>query len=131
MSPSIWQQFEEEKRRFSLLNADYDFFLPAQPKQRSHGHTKQKTRTWERTVFEAAGEQAPEILPTGRIGMEIMFLAQKPIGDLSNCIKTLEDALNRRAYKDDRQIDYLTAVRKHSPEVEQDRVSVKIYEIKI
>lgn len=127
----MWQQFEEEVQRFSILNADYDFPIFAQPKQRSHGATKAKTRTWERTVFEAASEQAPDILPAGRLGMHIMFLAQKPIGDLSNCIKTIEDALNRRAYRDDRQIDVLKVVRKFSPDVEQDRIGVKIFEPKI
>ena len=111
-----WTLFEQERKKFSIPNAEYDFGLRAQPKQRSHGRTKQKTRKWEKLAYEIADEEAPEVLPDGRLGIEILFLSTSPVGDLDNCIKTLKDALNRRAYRDDRQIDFINALRVCGPE---------------
>jgi Holliday junction resolvase RusA-like endonuclease len=123
-----WTLFEQERRKFSVLNAEYDFGLRAQPKQRSHnGVTKMKTRNWEKLAYECAEEQAPEVVPTGRLGIEILFLSTKPVGDLDNCIKTFKDALNRCAYKDDRQIDFINALRVCGPEY-TDRTLARVLE---
>lgn len=123
-----WQLFKDEQLRFKKQVGDYDFKIPLQTKERSHGATKLSTRTWERFVFEGTEEQAPLILPGGRLGMDILFLSTKPIGDLSNCVKILEDALNRRAYQDDRQIDHLNALRYYGPEIGNDRILTRIRE---
>lgn len=72
-------------------------------------------------------EEAPEILPADRLGIEVLFLSTKPIGDLSNCIKTLEDALNRRAWGDDKQIDYIKALRVYEPGLES-RILMRVNE---
>ena len=125
-----WELFDAEHKAFeqSKRVGNYDFNIFTQPKQRSHGATKAATRTWEKAVYEDAAEQAPRIVPAGRLGMHVLFLAQKKTGDLSNCLKTIEDALNRRGYKDDEQIDALKVVRYYGPDVERDRICVKIFE---
>lgn len=78
-------------------------------------------------VAEGVTEDAPEILPADRLGIEVLFLSTNPIGDLSNCIKTLEDALNRRAYKDDKQIDYIKALRVYEPNLDS-RILLRVKE---
>lgn len=123
-----WEMFKAEQASFAKLAGDYDFPIASQPKQRSHGYTKLQTRTWERVVFEGAEEQAPQIIPGGRLALDVLFLSTKPVGDLSNCLKSLEDALNKRAYRDDRQIDWITAGRIYGPQISKDRILVKVRE---
>lgn len=123
-----WTLFKDQQNQFLKPAGDYDFKIPLQTKQRSHGATKLATRTWERLVFEGTEEQAPPILPMGRLSAEILFLSTKPVGDLSNCIKILEDALNRRAYQDDRQIDHINALRYYGPEIGNDRILLRLKE---
>lgn len=82
-------------------------------------------------VSEAVTNQAPSPPPIHRIGLEVLFLINSkspPRHDLSNAIKTLEDALNRRAYHDDNQIDYLSGLRIWSPDI-PNRIEARIYEI--
>ena len=123
-----WQQFWEVVDQFKLENGDYDLRISGQPKERAFNRrSKIKTRNWESVVSEAAAEDAPEVLPTGSLGLRVLFMSGKCIGDLSNLIKSLEDALNRRAYKDDRQIDMLHAARIYGPDV-PDRILVKVLE---
>jgi len=121
----------ENSQTFNREVGDYDFPIDAQPKERSHGATRLKTRRWEQVVYEGAEEQAPRILPAGRLSMRALFLATKPIGDLSNCIKSLEDALNRRAYHDDRAIDHIEAMRVYAPDYEgKTRILTRVFERK-
>lgn len=132
MLASPWQYWQTVDAFKSGDFDEYDIGIHAQPKQRvgQSGHTKLKTRDWESNVFQAAGEQAPETPPLGRIGLEVLFFINSkspPRHDLSNAIKTLEDALNRRGYHDDRQIDYLKALRVYGPE-HKDRIIARIYE---
>lgn len=123
-----WKRFQAEQAQFARLRGDYDFSIYTQPKQRGHGHSKIATRTWEKTVAESAEEQAPRLIPGGRLGLEVLFLSTKPVGDLDNCIKSLSDALNRRAWHDDRAIDWINAVRIYGPEVEENRILARVRE---
>lgn len=61
----------------------------------------------------------------GAIGIRITYYRAKKIGDLSNRIKVLEDALNGVAYVDDGQIDYIEMHRKDDPK--KPRVEVEIW----
>jgi Holliday junction resolvase RusA-like endonuclease len=110
---------------------EYDLPIAPQAKER-HGPrgSRLRTRTWEEMVAEAITSQAPPEPPRHRIGLEILFLINSkspPKHDLSNAIKTVEDAFNRRAYHDDNQIDYLSGLRVWSPEVEN-HIEARIYE---
>jgi Holliday junction resolvase RusA-like endonuclease len=119
-----WRQIE----RFTRDVGDYDFPIYTQPKERAwNGRSKIKTRTWESMVSEAAAEDAPENRPTGRLRAQLLFISKAPKGDLSNAIKSVEDALNRRAYGDDRQIDAIEALRVYGPTL-SDRVLVRLFE---
>lgn len=122
---SFWNYFEERKQ-FTEEVGDYYLPIHGQPKQRAYGgRSKLKTRTWEKMVSDSIAEDAPEIVPAGRLGLRVLFLAQHTRGDLSNLIKSLEDAFNRRAYKDDAQIDYIEALR---VKCDKEAVVVKVFE---
>lgn len=123
-----WQEAEAYRQPESC--DEYDMAVRANAKQRHGltGHTKIKTREWESMVSESI--DAPEEPLTGRIGLELLFLINSkspPKHDLDNAIKSVQDAFNRRAYKDDNQIDYLKAFRVWSPEVEN-RIIARVYE---
>ena len=91
----------------------FNFQCLAQPKERSrNGVTPIKTRTFEAMIAEAAREQMGDMKPLeGDLKVSMYFHARKHRGDLSNCIKSIEDALNRIAYVDDKQIQILEAHR--------------------
>lgn len=123
-----WTRFKAEQVRFARLRGDYEFSIYTQPKERGQGYSKIATRTWEKSVAESAEEQAPLTLPGGRLGLEVLFLSTKPVGDLDNCIKSLSDALNRRAWNDDKDIDWINAVRIYGPEVTENRILTRVRE---
>lgn len=92
---------------------NYKFPIRAQAKERaSKGRSKLATRTWEDLVSESAREQnevmgwLPYEIP---IVLSVDIYTLKPTGDLSNCLKSVEDALNGIAYTDDRLIHQLKA----------------------
>jgi Holliday junction resolvase RusA-like endonuclease len=94
----------------------YIFEIPPQPKERHYGRaTKLATRTWEELVAESAREQNDAQgwkTFIGSVSLHIYFCYKempKHLPDLSNCVKSLEDALNRIAYEDDNQIHFLQA----------------------
>lgn len=112
---------------------EYDIPIPPQPKERGRGSTPLKTRTWESLVSEGIEAQIPPRAIETRLGLEVLFLINSktpPRHDLSNAIKTLEDAFNRRAYKDDSQIDYLSGLRVWSPDV-PNRIEARIYDLEL
>jgi Holliday junction resolvase RusA-like endonuclease len=113
---------------FQKAAGEYDFPIYSQPKQR-HGPngSKAATRNWEALIGQAAEDQAPRVIPTGPIGLRALFLCERKSGDLSNMIKSLEDALNRRAFHDDDQIDYLEVLRVYGTDV-PNRILVKVLE---
>lgn len=125
--PSPWDYWQQE-RAFRVDAGEYDFPIYAQPKQR-HGPSGSKaaTRNWEQCVFQASEDQAPRIIPAGRLGIHALFLAQKKSGDLSNMLKSLEDALNHRAWNDDEQIDYVKMMRVYGPDVPE-RILLRVLE---
>ena len=104
----------------------FNFRCLAQPKERSrNGVTPIKTRTFEAMIAEAAREQMGDMKPLkGYLKVQFGFYALKHRGDLSNCIKSIEDALNRIAYVDDKQIQDLHAWRDFSPRF--DHITVEI-----
>jgi Holliday junction resolvase RusA-like endonuclease len=125
-----WNRVHEITR--NQMAYEYEIPIAPQPKERARGgRTPIKTRTWEQVVSEGVSAQLPAVPPAGRIGLEVLFLINSktpPRHDISNAIKTLEDALNRRAYVDDNQIDYLSGLRIWSPNV-QNRIEARVYEL--
>jgi Holliday junction resolvase RusA-like endonuclease len=123
-----WLLFNKEAEVFNRVSGQFDLPIGVQPKERSFkGHSKIKTRSWEQLVFEATEEDGPPLLPKGRLALQALLFCSNNRGDLSNMIKTLEDALNKRAYEDDRQIDYLNVLRIVDPKAEE-RTLVRILE---
>lgn len=124
-----WKQVEKFKSNYP---DEYTIPVAPQPKERARGgRTPQRTRTWEAVVSEGVSAQLPPVPLTGRIGLEVLFLINSnnpPRHDISNAIKTLEDALNRRAYHDDNQIDYLSGLRIWSPDV-PNKIEARVYEL--
>jgi Holliday junction resolvase RusA-like endonuclease len=120
---SPWELWQPEQ--FKRPVGEYDIKIWTQAKER-HGRTL-NTRSWQDTVFEATEEQAPRILPVGRLGLQVLFLSTKPTGDLSNALKALEDALNRRAYHDDASVDYIETMRVYGPDI-PNRILVRVRE---
>jgi Holliday junction resolvase RusA-like endonuclease len=117
----------EVMEQFRKPSSGYDLPLTVQPKERSFkGHNKIKTRNWEQLVFEATEEDAPSELPRGRLALQALLFCPNYLGDISNMVKTLEDALKHRAYKDDRQIDVLNIARIVHPNA--NRTLVRILE---
>ena len=113
-----------------------------QPKERSrtakrgHHYTPARTVNFELTVKCEFRAQHPfhEIL-TGPVGMSVDIQFQRPKtvakgfwhtgpGDIDNIVKAIKDALNRVAWKDDRQVAYLHA-EKHWGD--SDRIIVSIW----
>lgn len=123
MFNSPWDHWQPQQ--FSKLAGDYDIRIWTQPKER-HGRTL-KTKSWQDTVFEAIEDQAPRIIPAGRLGLKVLFMSPTKVGDISNAIKSLEDAFNRRAYHDDEAIDYIEALRVYGPNI-PNRILVKVLE---
>lgn len=122
-----WLNAEREKNRFCQISSQYDLPLAVQPKERAHsGRSKIKTRAWEELVFEATEESGPLLLPKGRLALQAALFCSSYRGDLSNLLKTIEDALAKRAYSNDNQIDFLNVIRvvREGPE----RTMVKILE---
>lgn len=130
----MWREHWDRVKLLTQNQLPYEYDLPIEPqaKERARGgRTPIKTRSWEALVSEAVISQAPSPPLTSRIGLEVLFLINSknpPRHDLSNALKTLEDALNRRAYVDDKQIDYLSALRVWSPDTPS-RIEARIYEI--
>ena len=129
MTHDYWQ--DAQKYRNPAFCDEYDLRIQANPKQRhGPGGTKAKTRNWEALVSEAVTESAPESPIINRVGLRVLFMINSknpPVHDLDNAIKSLSDALNRRAYHDDKQIDYLEALRVWSPDMEN-RIKAEVYE---
>lgn len=128
MVSSPWDHFKE-KDLFCREAGEYDISLYTQPKERStrSGHSKLKTKGWEDAVFQATEEQAPRIIPAGRLGLRILFMTTKKTGDLSNMLKSLEDALRHRAFHDDEGIDYIETLRVYGPDI-PNRILTKVLE---
>ena len=113
-----------------------------QPKERSrtakrgHHYTPQRTVNFELTVAAEFRAQHPfHELFTGPVGMsvDIQFRRPKTVekgywhtnpGDASNIVKAIEDALNKVAWVDDRQVADLRSI-KHWGQT--DRIIVSIW----
>lgn len=131
----MWSEHWNRLREITRNQMAYEYLLPIEPqaKERARGgRTPTKTRSWESLVSEAVTTQGLPSPPlTTRVGLEVLFLMNSkspPRHDLSNAIKTLEDALNRRAYHDDRQIDYISALRVWQPGI-KDTIEARIYQL--
>ncbi|MBY0545847.1 MAG: RusA family crossover junction endodeoxyribonuclease [Candidatus Obscuribacterales bacterium] len=125
-----WDEFER-RQRDKRLDQDYNMPLGPQPWQRINpksGQNQLKTRRYEEIVATLAEEEEYKRNLHPRLSLEVLFLSTKKVGDLSNCIKSLEDALNRISYHDDRQIDHLNALRLYAPSYPE-RTLVRISEL--
>jgi Holliday junction resolvase RusA-like endonuclease len=92
----------------------YIFEIAPQAKERANkGRTKLATRTWEELVSESAREQNEEMgwapLEGANLTVSAVFEVKRRKGDLSNFLKSIEDALNGIAYEDDEQICHITS----------------------
>lgn len=125
---SQWNLLNQELAKYSRLAVDLSFPLDMQPKERdAQGQTKPRTRNYEKTVAKLAREDDCE-QAQGRLFMQVLYLATKPTGDISNCLKSLEDGLNKIAYYDDSKIDATLALRLCSPQFRQPQTLVRIFE---
>jgi len=74
--------------------------------------TPRQHQPYERAIKEAAKRQCRECM-TCPISVDIVFQSPKKLrGDLDNYVKCVLDALQGVAFKNDRQIDKLTAFRR-------------------
>ena len=86
-----------------------------------------KTRNYQEVMAELAREEEYAKLMNPSLSLEVLFLATQKVGDLSNCLKSLEDAFNRIAYHDDKQIDSLKVDRLYGPQYPE-RTLIRISE---
>lgn len=111
---------------------DYMFVgVEPQPKERprSGWKTPRKTATWEDMLRNCAREDSPPVPFEQRLDVRIHFVSTKHIGDLDNCIKTVLDALNKIAWKDDKQIDRIDALRTVCADGQRPKIVVTIFEM--
>lgn len=92
----------------------YYYNLDAQPKERARNHVSAiNTRTWEGLISDATTEQREPGIPViqQRIGARVLYRLPACPGDLDNYLKSVFDAMQRLAFHDDSQIDYIECAR--------------------
>lgn len=84
---------------------------------RGHGVTPERTRQAEQAIRDTFNRKYPGFQPfEGRLAMTCRFwMPRNGRPDLDNLVKLVTDALNGLAYRDDEQIDTVTAYR-HLPD---------------
>ena len=111
---------------------------PPKPKDRprfsGHAYTTKKTREYEQVVRVAAmsamtmwrnQNAGKHWNAAGRFGIRVtFFMGDKRKRDLDNCLKSVTDALNKLLYKDDSQLDAISAYREYDKESPRSAVSV-------
>ena len=105
---------------------------PPKPKDRprfsGHAYTTKATKDYEHVVTLsalAALVQHPGWDTSGRFGIRVtFFMGDKRKRDLDNCLKSVTDALNKLLYKDDSQLDAISAYREYDKERPRSAVSV-------
>lgn len=131
---SNWNLFHQETARLRNSQPEELYFnARARAKERvnKYGNTKQKTRFYEGVTADEARDQIGEDTPLIKdekavLALDILWLVQrKKQGDWSNLLKSLEDALNRVAWPDDRQIYSINGLIK--PDQDEHKTLMRIY----
>lgn len=100
--------------------------LPIYSWPKEQGHAKKiKTQNYEnqiKKIIRECGYQQDTAEPKKRLGLRVVFLGRFR-GDQTNCLKSIEDALENVSYGDDRVIDFHMIVRWTAP---YERILVEI-----